>query len=170
MYAIVDIETTGLNPAIHEIIEIGVIKVGAGLYEELNLKIKPSNLHLASPIALKVNGFTIDNWKDATIPIVAAKEISSFIDGCIIAGYNVGFDKSFIDQLMTNSNIKLSCDHHCIDVASLVIVKFGHCLTEARLKTVCEHFGVNPEPETHRAINGARKCLEVYKKVVEHVH
>ena len=55
----IDIETTGLNSAIHEIIEIAIIKIcpreGTSTY---TTKIQPENIQHASPEALEINGYS----------------------------------------------------------------------------------------------------------------
>src|SRR3989344_1827455 len=65
--AFVDIETTGLNPDHHEIIQIGVVlaeqnwlnnKIELKFVEEFELKIKPERISDADPQALRVNGYS----------------------------------------------------------------------------------------------------------------
>lgn len=53
--AFTDVETTGLDPHIHEIIEIGLVLVehkDLTVVEELNLKIKPEHIETATAEAL----------------------------------------------------------------------------------------------------------------------
>ena len=70
--AFVDVETTGLNPDTHEIIELGCVivsqeGVGSGkpsfkIIGEIDIKIKPEHIENADPVALRVNGYDEVDW------------------------------------------------------------------------------------------------------------
>ncbi|MFB5597688.1 MAG: exonuclease domain-containing protein [Nitrosopumilaceae archaeon] len=69
-----DVETTGLDPLKHEVIEIGLVKVkeifngseySFKVIEEWEAKMKPSNIKSADPIALKINGYSDKEWASA---------------------------------------------------------------------------------------------------------
>ena len=65
--AFIDIETTGLSPLKHEIIEIGCVLVSPDLkvLEEFELKIKPENIEAADPLSLKINHYNERDWQKA---------------------------------------------------------------------------------------------------------
>ncbi|MBP6912721.1 MAG: hypothetical protein KBB86_02185 [Candidatus Pacebacteria bacterium] len=69
--AFIDVETTGLNPDKHELIQIGIVladqtwegdKVTLKHVDEIELKIKPERISDADPQALRVNGYTPAEW------------------------------------------------------------------------------------------------------------
>ena len=62
--AFIDIETTGLNPEVQEIIEIGGVITTPDLVvvNEFEIKVKPENLAVAEPEALRINRFDPANW------------------------------------------------------------------------------------------------------------
>ena len=97
---IVDIETTGTNPDIHEIIEIGAVNEVTG--ETLSLKVVPIHIHTADPRALEVNGYTPEAWKDAVTLGHALLRLKQFsINGRVLPfmlGYNVSFDRMFLEK------------------------------------------------------------------------
>ena len=61
----IDTETTGLDPSIHELIEIGFVRVKQDwngekptfeIIEEWDQKIRPEHIKTADPTSLKING------------------------------------------------------------------------------------------------------------------
>jgi hypothetical protein len=60
-------------------------------------------------------------------------------------------------------------DYHRIDLFSLGWSKSPKLpsLNYFSLVSLCRHFQIELEPEPHRAVNGAKKLLEVMKKLRE---
>src|ERR1035441_1042254 len=68
---IVDLETTGLDPLVHEVIDIGAVRVDQASLDieaTFSAKIAPAHIELANPIALQVNGYTPEGWRHAVDP------------------------------------------------------------------------------------------------------
>lgn len=162
--AFVDVETTGLDPSVHEMIEFAVIYSNG---EHLSFKIQPRRIEAASPKALEVNGYTPERWVDAITPEEAAVRIAKALDDCVVAGYNVKFDVGFILSLLSDMSVAAKFGYHHVDVAALAyehLVDIG--LNSLSLKNVCKFLGIPPEPDIHEALNGARACREVYRRLV----
>ena len=102
LLAFVDTETTGLNPDIHEMIEFGVEMSNGDFYQ---FKIKPQHIETASEIALKVNGYTPERWKNALEPKQAAAIIHEWLKDAIVIGQNVKFDVGFIKALLERESV-----------------------------------------------------------------
>jgi len=177
--AVIDLETTGLNPLIQEVIEVCILKdaeahewespnefaLGTDLWC-LNLKIRPSRIDQADPKALEVNGYKAEDWKGAISIQEAALRINEFLKGCVIFGYNVKFDMGFLEALFKEAGVKPSWGYHHIDVLALAYEHLAPCgLEQLSLKAVCEFLGIPPEPEVHRAANGAQRCLQVLERL-----
>ena len=80
----IDTETTGLNPAKHEIIEIAIITENEdGTFERWHTKIKPDHIENAHPKALEVNGYTPEAWEGAPNFEDVVPEITSRLKGSI---------------------------------------------------------------------------------------
>ena len=58
-----DVETTGLDPRAHEIVEIAIVALDGQVL--LDTKVKPQNIEAASPRALEINGYNEADWADA---------------------------------------------------------------------------------------------------------
>ena len=66
--AITDVETTGLDPHIHEIVEIGLLLINQRTFkviDMLDIKVRPKHLETASEYALNLNGYRDVDWLGA---------------------------------------------------------------------------------------------------------
>lgn len=164
--AFVDVETTGLDPATHEIIEFAVV-FDDGQFE--SFKVLPRHPETADPAALAVNGWTPEEWKhDALGQRTAAARIFHLLQDAIVVGFNVGFDASFIRAMLRREGFNANeiC-RHCGDPVTLALehlVPKG--LDSLSLKNVMTFLGMEPEPDIHRALAGARGCKSVWDALV----
>lgn len=170
--AITDVETTGLDPQKHEIVEIGLIVVNQNtlqILDEFEAKVKPVHIELANPQALEVNGYSEADWRDAKDLKSAMDVYAQKTKDAIFLAHNVTFDWSFIFEAFKKSGVINSMDYHRIDLLTLAWSKVPKLsnLTRLNLNDLCEYFGIPKEPEPHRAINGVRNELAVLKKLLQ---
>jgi DNA polymerase-3 subunit epsilon len=93
--ALVDLETTGRDPSMDRVVEVG-IAVGRGgeVIARYNWLIHPG-----CPIpeeARAVHGITDEQVKDSPRFETIAHEIAAALSGCVPAAYNAAFDKAFL--------------------------------------------------------------------------
>ena len=96
-YVSLDLETTGLNPEIDEIIEIGAVKFQDNqVTDTFHSLVNPQR---ALPYRIQVLCGIEQSQLDAA-PVFSelADGLSSFIEGCPIVGHNISFDLSFLAQ------------------------------------------------------------------------
>lgn len=175
--AFIDLETTGLDPERHEIIEIGVIIVRQTftadnqavfeVIEELEYKVKPEHLETAEPEALRINGYNESEWLfsadlKAVMQIVADKTAD-----CIMVGQNVFFDWSFLKEAFKKTGVSCRMHFQRLDLISMVFAKFYHDQTLERynLNALAKFFGVENE-RAHSALADIRATFEIYKKLL----
>ena len=165
----VDVETTGLNPVDHEIIEYAIItEYPEGLVTEVACKVHPEHIETAHPKALEVNGYTSEKWclAGAQSQKEAAIDIGLHLKFAAVVGHNIPFDMSFFQETLKREGVTISIGHLNVDTMTLAyehLVPLG--LQNMSLKGICEFIGIQPEPDTHEALNGARKCREVYHRL-----
>ena len=162
----IDVETTGLDPTQHEMIEVAAVVA----YPDKNVetpvfeaRIRPTHIETASPRALEVNGYSEKDWADARPMEEVLPELVAFLEGAVIGGQNTRFDVGFIHAALKHHGMDVRIDYHVIDVSTLAyehLVPLG--LKRLNLAAICEFIGVDPEPDVHRALNGAMKALEIY--------
>lgn len=161
-----DVETSGLDPAVHEILEFAGIKNNGSLV----LKIKPRRIHNASPKALEVNGYNGAEWSDAADFREAAKLIFEFLRDSVLVAHNARFDVDFVSALLREAGIQERVDYHIVDTIGLAYVFLvPNGLESLALAPVCKFLGVEPEPRMHRALAGANSCKKVYEQLASRI-
>jgi len=165
--ALIDIETTGLDELIHEIIDIGVLLVKQDTFDFIDgfrIKIKPENIERASPVALEINGYNEEDWKDAMPLREAMVLIASRTVNAMPGSWNVGFEQRFLNMAMRKTGIQLQMDYHWIDLPSIIWFwdkMFNNSrLGKLGMDNVAKALGVEPEPKPH---NGESGVLQNYK-------
>lgn len=160
----IDIETTGLNPAVHEIIEIALIIEGEEGLHTFSTKIKPKYIEHADPKALEVNGFSHEEWRHAPYDMEVAEEIASLIDGKTLVGHNVHFDADFVEELLHKCGCKFSPRRRKIDTITLAHEHLyfwpAHSLSSLRL-----FFGISSLGE-HRALKDCKDMRAIYYRLL----
>ena len=171
--AITDIETTGLDHKLHEIIEIGCVICDSDTFEIIetfDFKVKPLFPELGHPKAYEVNGYNDFDWRDAISPSEAIKIYAEKTKDCVFVSQCILFDYPFIDKLSSDIGVSLQLNRYKFDIPSISWFKFKKNISKFSLKSMCEFLGIEPEPEIHRGINGAMKAYEVLRKMSEIEH
>lgn len=174
--AFIDVETTGLDPRRHEIIQIGLVladqiwtgdKVELKHISEIELKIKPENIENADPQALRVNGYTPSDWIFAYSLPEAMQIFQEKTKDCIFIAHNVCFDYSFIDHAFYKANIENLMHYHRLDTLSIAYARLGVREETGKysLSTLCDMFGIKND-NAHTALADARATYELFPKLI----
>lgn len=169
-FAITDLETTGLDPSRHEIIEIGLVVVRQRdfkIIDRLSVKVKPRHIETAIKEALGINGYTREGWRNAISLTRAMEQYSRKTRNAIFVAHNVTFDWSFIGEAFKKTRTRNLMDYHRIDLFSVAWAKLERLkkLKKFRGSELCKFLGIPEEPEPHSAINGAWVAYEILKKL-----
>ena len=168
--AITDVETTGLDFAIQEIIEIGLVVINQKTLEildTLDVKVNPEHIETANEFALNLNGYNETNWKNAITLKEAMSIYGEKTKDAIFCAHNMTFDWSFIFEAFRKTGVKNQMDHHRIDLFTMIWMKLRNSNCEKfSLNEAAKRLGVPEEPMPHRGINGAMTAYEIYKKLV----
>lgn len=176
---VLDIETTGTDPRLHSIVEVGAIdfdnpvnhfNARCQIWEGAEIDLK----------ALKINGLTLNDIQDNTI-LTQIDLISSFINWIenvedkTIAGQNVDFDIDFLNESSARCGLDFNLGKRKVDQHSIVYAHFLKRKTKPPLKDgfsdlnsdfIMNYVGLPPEPKPHRAINGARFEAEALSRLI----
>jgi DNA polymerase-3 subunit epsilon len=169
-FAFVDLETTGLDPRRHEIIEIAVVRADPRTLEAtgmLDLRVRPGRIEDADPAALGINGWSVDAWNDAVPLDVALVRAKPLLEGALLAGHNVSFDRAFLDAAWSASGVPApDLDHHVLDTAAIAWPLHAAGLVESlSLDVVCKALGIDAG-QPHRALADAQRSLEVARRLL----
>ena len=159
-YVALDIETTGLNPAVDRIIEVGMARVENDCITE-----KYSTLvYPGISISERITGLTgIHNddliGKPRIEDIIG--DITTFIGDWPILGHNVIFDYSFLKKAAVNNNLVFpSAGIDTLKMARRILPELEH----KKLDYLCEYLKVDPG-NSHRALDDALSASGIYWKM-----
>jgi DNA polymerase III alpha subunit (gram-positive type) len=167
-----DLETTGLDPTTHEIIEIAWIITDLKLtvLNRQSHKVKPDHLEKASKQALEVNGYTPIEWANALDLRSVLKILSAqcpYGESMFAAGHNViGFDLPFLRIAYKQISAFCPLSYRAIDTLPMAI---AHCVAtqswpiDFKLESLAKHMGIEPVGQSHRAATDVEMSFSLFK-------
>lgn len=177
-----DVETTGLNPVVHDIIQLsGIIEYDGKKVDGFNFNIRPSDFDVIDAKALEVNGKTVEelkNYPDASeiyfkLLQVFEAHINRYdkSDKFIPVAYNGKFDMDFLVAFFMKHEDQyfgswLSWD--LIDpmaIARYFFIMNNIPIENFKLSTVCDYFNI--PLIAHDAMNDIIATREVLYRLNE---
>ena len=179
----VDLETTGLTPSRHSIIDIAIIttnEMGMGI-KEYNSKARPTEyaIEIAEKKALEVNKYNANDWAMAPeIWQVDQAICETFGDSnnpeYIPIGWNINFDVNFMMQhfaggtrFFTNGeSSSFRFHHHSLDLMSMGWPKgLFNFAKKPHLSDLCQLLSI-PVQNEHTALGDVKMYLACYLKLL----
>ena len=161
-FVIVDIETTGLDPATSEILEIGAIRSRAGqAVDVFHSMVRPTQI--IPPVITSITGITAEMVAQAPLAPEVMEKFSQFIQGSVLVAHNTDFDINFL-----NHHMKASIDRK-LGVPALCTVKLSRALLTGlenyKLHTVAKSLNI-ATPNRHRAMGDAEITLKIWGQLL----
>lgn len=175
LMAHLDVETTGLVPGYHEMIDAGFVitDLEGTVIDSLFIKVQPEHPERLSPGAAKVNGFDAAKWKaeqalsthDAIQKIFEFHQRVAGKKHVLLTTFNSQFDTAFLDHLLRRENRSWREMYHyfVLDVPSMAWSLGLRDLTNGGL---AKRLGVADEPRVaveHTGITGAMLNVRIYQ-------
>ena len=161
-YVVFDLETTGFNPNVNKIIEIGAVKVENGsITGHFSKFVNPQ-----IPIPYEIENLTGINDSmvmDAGTIEEVLPEFMKFCRNCVMVAHNADFDMSFIKH-----NLKLQGMEQIftiVDTVSLARTLLPE-LNRYKLDTVAKALGVSLKNH-HRAVDDAGCTADIFIKFIQ---
>ena len=158
-YVSLDLETSGLNPKIDKIIEIGAVKVLDGEIAGTYATLVNPGIKLGEKIT-KITGITDSDLESAPVISEVIFRLSEFIGDFPLLGHSVLFDYSFVKKAAVNQ--KMTFEKQGIDTLRIAR-KYLPDLESRNLGFLCHHYEI-PIKE-HRALEDAKATHYLYQKM-----
>ncbi|QAV33512.1 DNA polymerase-3 subunit alpha [Fervidobacterium changbaicum] len=161
-YVVLDLETTGLNPRLDEIMEIGAVKIFDGrVADEFHTLVKPTSLKEKS---LQITGITEDMLKDAPEIADVIDKLWGFLKGAVLVAHNADFDIGFLKHTFARFGREFNPPY--IDTLRLSQALLRNQMKAFSLDKLVEHFKLG-KFQHHRALDDARVTARVFLQLVE---
>ena len=157
-YVVFDVETTGLDNATCDIIELAGVKVVDGIITETFSTFVNQGVVIPEEITNLTN-ITNKDIKDAPNMSTVLPDFYKFTRGTILVAHNAQFDKGFIDKYA--KMYRYLFDNRVID--TIAVAKKTVILPKYKLGELCKHFKISLEG-AHRAVND---CEATAKLLIE---
>jgi DNA polymerase-3 subunit epsilon len=158
MYAIIDVETTGLSPRFEKITEIAIfIHDGKQVVDEFTTLINPER-----PIPYRImqmTGITNRMVEDAPKFYEVAKKIVELTEDKVLVGHNVAFDYNFLKQEFCELGYEYKRDKICTARLSRKIIPFRKSYG---LGNLCNDLHIE-NPQRHRAAGDAIATTRLFE-------
>lgn len=162
-YVVIDVETSGLHPNEHEIIELGAILVEThSIKERFSLLVRPQ-----TAITAQIEDITgITNamlQKEGAEISMAMQRFIAFLRDLPVVSHNVDFDYSFLHKACANLNMLL-ISNRSIDTLTLSRRKVKQ-VDNYKLSTLAKHFEI-ATPQAHRSLADCETTYQLYEKLI----
>lgn len=178
-FVAVDVETTGLNPSIDRIIEIGAtrfVRQEKGNYiaeESFQCFVNP-HVRLSSKIQelTQITNEMIE--QEGLEPREAIEKLADFVKDSVLCAHNALFDLGFLRyegfRVPGESDVKIKFNQPIVDTVELARYVWNEGqrkgkLNNLRLNTVCEYLNI-PLASHHRANHDAKACGEIFAQAL----
>jgi polyribonucleotide nucleotidyltransferase len=147
-FAVLDVETTGTDPAMADLVEIAVVKVKGGkIADRWSTLVNPGRPIVGN----QMHGITDADVKKAPSPAEAARQALKAIGDAPIVGHSVGFDLAFVEAALADGT-RFEQGRY---LDTLVIAREGYPdLENYKLPTLSNFFGLELA-QNHRALPDA---------------
>ncbi len=161
-FVALDLETTGINPAYDQIIEIGMVRVINGIQEAQYASLVYPGYEI-DPYITNLTGIT--NEMVTGKPAIAAliPEILDFIGDLPLLGHNIIFDYSFLKKAVVTAGG--SFEKSAIDTLKIARRLLPN-VEKKNLDRLCAYFGIDAG-SSHRALDDAKSAMQLYYRLYE---
>jgi DNA polymerase-3 subunit epsilon len=157
-FTVFDTETTGLDPKLNRVVEIGGIRFDAkGIAARFNVLINPG-VSMPSEVT-KINGITDDMLRGQPASSVVLPDFLRFIGDSVLIAHNAPFDISFINEELARIGLPL-LKNRVIDTRIFAKETFPN-LPKYALQELAVRFSIDVK-DAHRAEDDARVCMELF--------
>ncbi|HOO72459.1 MAG TPA: exonuclease domain-containing protein [Spirochaetota bacterium] len=161
VFCAVDLETTGVNPLLHHIVEVGLVKfTREKVIETYECLVNPGTS--IPEEVIRIHGITDDMVAGSPSIMEIIGTVSEFIGDSYLVIHNPAFDLAFLDASYRKGGMDAS-SLIAFDTVRLARKTFPY-FDNHKLTTLSRHF--NLSGTSHRALSDACCCMEIFRRVV----
>jgi DNA polymerase-3 subunit epsilon len=142
-FAVVDVETSGLQPQRHRLLQVGVVVTdGAGtVIDRWASLVRPTRRWFYRVGPTRLHGIRRGSVRNAPLPAEVLARLAASIDGAVFVAHNAEFDLAFLREAARQAGVPLTVD------ASLCTLRLSRRLDpdrqqSHRLAAICERYQV----------------------------
>lgn len=156
-YISIDLETTGLNPKLDKIIEIGGVKVLDGKVTDTFSTFISPGMKLKEQV-VELTGIRDEMLTDAPPLDEVMPKLRAFLEELPLLGHQILFDYSFLKKAAVDR--KLTFEKKGLDTLKIAR-RYLPGLEHRTLEFLCNHYGIGHT--AHRALGDAMATHELYQ-------
>ena len=160
-YISIDLETTGLNPKLDKITEIGAIKVVEGKVTDTFSTLVNPGRKLEERI-VELTGIRDSDLENAPYIEEVLPQVMEFLEDMPLLGHSILFDYSFLKKAAVDR--KLTFEKQAIDTLKIAR-KYLADLEHKNLEYLCAYYEI--PHHAHRALADAEATSTLYQKLAE---
>jgi DNA polymerase-3 subunit epsilon len=150
-----DFETTGLDPRVERVVEIGaVLSRGERQVGAFASLVKPG-IHIPR-VVVDIHGIRDEDVETSPIFADLAPLLEALARGATIVAHNAPFDLAFLRMELARAGLPAPANE-VLDTRNLARAAFPG-LPSYKLGSLAAHFGI-PPGRSHRALDDAHSCL-----------
>lgn len=172
-----DVETTGLTPGQHQILQIGLaVYENDTLVDTRSIEVDMHEWSDISAEALESNEVALGD-RDETYPYVEAPhQVAEFVNSHFpnsepkVLGHNFSFDLGFLEDMFDRVGMDVPFHYHYKDSMILALAVRDAELRDlwsVSLDTVSKYFGVDEDITFHSAVDDCKATFRVYQQLLE---
>lgn len=164
-FTVFDIETTGMSPVYHRIIEIAGVRVDTnGEISKFSSLINPKSI--ISDKVSSIHGITNEMVENSPTFYEIGNSFMTFSKGSTLAAHNARFDLSFLQESLVREGIGV-WEGKTLDTIPLIKQAYPG-LQSYSLQKLRYTFGLNNKKgAAHRALNDAEWTFEIFEMTMK---
>ncbi len=157
-FVVVDVETTGTNPEMADLVEIAAVRVKGGkIADRWSTFVSPGRPIFGN----QMHGITDKDVKGAPSPAEAARKALAFVGDATLVGHSVGFDIAFLEAALGDGT-RVEKGRY---LDTLTLARDGYPdLPSYTLGELSRFFGIELQ-QAHRALPDAEATAELLAKI-----
>lgn len=166
-FAVVDCETTGVNPATDRIVQVAAVIVNSSgqIVDEFSTVVKPESPDVYQHGAEHIHGISEEQVRNGMPLRQALERLWSISDGNVFTAHNARFDIGFLTAESERVGLSPQIDNH-IDTLALARRVDTDKSRRHTLEALCEHYGIERE-RAHDAKADATATAELLMHLID---